>query len=153
MLNIILTREITNNTVFFVEYYFESAWEHHWIDNDFARAVIKDIDNCEVVAPCFIRDQYSNLFVPQWLSIEVLTILSIMFHTNNNLIFDIVACTLKSTKWLQRIGAVRDVTIQTSDTIFLEDNEHLPVRLVNTDKLYYSSVDTILAMEKIVSHF
>ena len=41
MLHLLLTEKILDNMVIDIDTHFRTAWEPEWIDNDFAKAMIK----------------------------------------------------------------------------------------------------------------
>lgn len=131
MLNIILTQEITDRTINSIDSYFDSAWSPEWIDNDFARKVIADIDKSKVVAPRIIDSPYLGYIDPTHLSGGVKCLLCLMFDMDPRWIFDITVCGDNCSKWIQYIGGVKDITVQLAYMMTFFNGNNNVFRIVN----------------------
>ena len=131
MLNIILTTEITDRTISAIDGYFDSAWEPEWIDNDFARMVIQDVDQSKVIAPRIIDSPYLGYVDPTWISGGVKCLLCMMFDDDAKWIFDISVCGNNCSKWIQYIGEQKDITVQLGYLMKFFNGNNTPFRVDN----------------------
>lgn len=139
MLNILVTEHPGDNVYEVITYLFNDEWKPEWIDSDFAKAVISDIDKSEVVNGVLIKSPVLGMISPRDLAGGTKRILLAKYYMpDNDMYLSITNCGDNCAKWLQRIGAEKDVNLQTEVCMFFEDNEHWPIRIVNSGKLAYS---------------
>lgn len=138
MLHLLLTEKILDNMVIDIDTHFRTAWEPEWIDNDFAKAMIKDIDNSIVVAPRIIDSPYLGYVDPTYISGGVKCVLCMLFGNIHKWLYDITVCGENCAKWIQRAGTQRDVTVALAYMMTFDDNEPFPIHIVN-DKSYVHS--------------
>lgn len=143
MLNIIITDKFFQNTIFAIDGYFDSAWEPEWIDNDFARMVIKDIDKSDVISSRIIRSPFLGNIDPTWLSGGVKCLLCLMFGNVDKWIFDITVCGNNCANWIQYIGENKNITVQLAYMMHFFDRSKDPIRIVNSGCLVSSQMEFI----------
>lgn len=134
MLNIILMQQNTDRTVYDIDAYFNSAWEDSWIDNDFAKMVISKVDKSTVIAPKIIDSPFLGPIDPTHISGGVKCILCLMFDEEvNTRLFDITVCGNNCAQWIQRVGVIRDITVQLGYPMRFFQEFKSPIRIVNED--------------------
>ena len=64
-----------DNEIYNTEMFYENQYDENWIMDDFAKAVIRDIDDSEVVGPDLIKNDIFGTFSSKELSAGVKTLL------------------------------------------------------------------------------
>lgn len=99
-----LPDEIYNTGMFY-----ENQYDKNWVMDDFAREVIRDIDDSEVVSPDVIKNDIFGSFPSTELSAGVKTLLLIQNMPNK--IFNISNCGNNCAKYLLRLAENRDIKV------------------------------------------
>lgn len=84
-----------------VDVYFNHVFEHTWLDDEFVRDMIKDIDNSEVLSNQCIQSPVLGQIPPERLSGGVKT--CIMLYKMDDFVPDLIVCGDNCEKWLSKI--------------------------------------------------
>ena len=89
--------------------YFRNVYRDEWLEDDFAKRVIRAVDKSEVVGPHLIESRVLGPIPPEGLSGGVKTLLLINFMPDK--VFNASTCGDNCAHWLLAIGRKQDVTI------------------------------------------
>lgn len=89
--------------------YFKNTYDEEWLNSTLAKAIIKDIDNSEVVSGECIISPVLGQIPPERLSGGVKTLLLMLNEPDK--IFNASTCGDNCAKWILEIGKQIDVTI------------------------------------------
>lgn len=95
-----------------VDIYFNNVFEYEWLDDEFVKDMIKDIDNSTVLSNQCIQSPVLGQIPPERLSGGVKT--CIMLYKLDNFIPDLVVCGENCEAWLSKIFAVKDCRVAMS---------------------------------------
>lgn len=113
MLNVIL--DISNNIdpekyIFSPDTYFKYNFEAQWLEDEFVRKMILDVDKSKVVSSNVIESPVLGQIAPERLSGGVKAL--IIMYNEPNMIVNASACGDNCAKWILEIGKIKDLTIR-----------------------------------------
>lgn len=135
MLYLNVTQEIPDNVIWDIDVYFDYAYQPSWIDNDFARRVIEDVDKSHVVAPRIIDSPYLGYVDPTHLSGGVKCILCLAFDHTTKWKFNITVCGDNCMRWIQRLSKTKDIHVDVSHLPEFYDDTYFEIMVENVNKL------------------
>lgn len=139
MLNILVTERPDDTVVRGIDWFFDEVWKPEWIETEFSRQLIADIDRATVINGVLINSPFMGMISPKDLAGGTKRVLCAMYYDfGNDLILSVSNAGDNCAKWLQRVGAEKDVNLQTEVLMLFEDSEHWPIRVVNSNTLTYS---------------
>ena len=95
--------------IYNTEIFYENQYDGNWVMDDFAREVIRDIDDSEVVSPDVIKNDIFGSFASTELSAGVKTLL--LIRNMPNKVFNISNCGDNCAKYLLRLAEDRDIKV------------------------------------------
>lgn len=123
--------EIYNPPVYFINQY-----EDEWLENDFAKKMIMDVDKSEVVGPHLIQSSVLGPISPRELSGGVKTLLLLAFDTSGN-IFNATACGDNCAKWILEIAKTKPLTISLHYSMNFGDGEYT-IKIMNNGVIVHN---------------
>lgn len=123
--------EIYNPPVYFINQY-----EDEWLENDFAKKMIMDVDKSEVVGPHLIQSPVLGPISPRELSGGVKTLLLLAFDTSGN-IFNATACGGNCAKWILEIAKTKPLTISLHYSMNFGDGEYT-IKIMNNGVIVHN---------------
>ena len=97
------------NAIYNTSVFFKNGYQDEWITDDFARAVILDVDKSEVIAPNIIRSPVLGDISPLQLSGGVKALILMKHYPRR--IFNASNCGDNCSKWILKLGNEMDFTI------------------------------------------
>lgn len=125
-----------NNEVYVADPYFDTYFKKEWLEDEFNKKMILDVDKSKVVAPNVIESPILGTIPPQWLSGGVKALIC-MNSDKNGFIFNGTNCGDNCAKWILKIAENKDLTITLHHFLDLwyEDIEPITqIYIINTDK-------------------
>ena len=101
--------DMKEESVYNTEVYFKNVFEDHWLEDDFAREVIKGVDKSEVIDTHLIKSPVLGMIPPTMLSGGVKTLL--LIKNFPNMVFNASTCGDNCAKYILKLARERDVTI------------------------------------------
>lgn len=139
MLNIFfgdMPEAIYDTSTYFNNIYFDS-----WITDDFAKKVIKDIDNSVVVSPKLIDSHALGSIPVTSLSGGSKTL--ILMYNEPNKIFNASTCGDNCAKWILKIAKEKDITINLHHVMdFGKGN--FEIKILNNDMVVHCMEEYVL---------
>jgi len=116
--------------IYNTDVYYQNQYDKSWITDDFARRIIADIDDSEVIGEDAIRNDVFGTFSSTELSTGVKTLL--LIHNQPKRIFNISNCGDNCAKYLLEMAEERDITVCLHHTMNLGNN--FAVKVINDRK-------------------
>lgn len=120
--------------------YFKNTYEDDWITDELSREMIKDIDRSTVIAPRIIDSPVLGAITPRELSGGVKTLILIA-HVPDK-IFNASTCGDNCAKWLLKMGAEKDITINLRHLMDFGSGK-FDIHILNTDQIVHSMEELI----------
>lgn len=120
--------------------YFKNTYEDDWITDELSREMIKDIDRSTVIAPRIIDSPVLGAITPRELSGGVKTLILIA-HVPDK-IFNASTCGDNCAKWLLKMGAEKDITINLRHLMDF-GSAKFDIHILNTDQIVHSMEELI----------
>lgn len=113
------------NEIYNPPLYFINQYEDFWLESEFAKTMIKDVDKSEVVGPHLIQSPVLGPISPRELSGGVKTLFD-----NSGKIFNATACGDNCAKWILEIAENKDLTISLHHSMNFGDGEYA-IKILN----------------------
>ncbi len=114
--------EVYNTAMFY-----ENQYDKNWVTDDFAKRIIKDIDDSEVIAPDVIQNEIFGTFTSNELSAGVKTLLLIKNFPNK--IFNISNCGDNCAKYILELVSDRDIKVTLHHA--MDFGENFAIKVIN----------------------
>ena len=116
--------------------YFDNRYEDKWIKTPFTKAMVKDVDNSEIVDVHLVQSPVLGPISLKELSGGVKTLI-LMAYDNSGRIFNASACGDNCAKWILQIAQKKDLTINLRHIMdFGEDD--FEAQIVNTGTIIHN---------------
>ena len=140
MLNIYfgeMTEAIYNTSV-----YFDNTYYDGWLNDDFARKMIKDIDKAEVLSGQAVNSKALGVIPVTKISGGLKTLL--LIYNDPNKVFNASTCGDNCAKWILRIAkeSDRDITINLRHIMDFGDGK-FEIRILNNDKIVHNMSEMV----------
>mgnify|MGYP001025065298 FL=1 len=135
MLRILFSSERLPNTIYSIHSFFSEYYEPEWVDSEFGRAVIQDVDKSTVISGLIIDSPALGLIAPTSLSGGTKRLLFLKFEGTGERTMCITGCGENCAKWLQRLGAEKDLDVQLGYPMAFSDDEPFPIYIKNLDRV------------------
>lgn len=99
------------NYVYNTSAYFNINYEPEWINSEFSRSVIRDIDKSEVINDFVIKSPVLGAIPPEKIAGGTKTLILMKFDTDGK-IFNASTCGDNCAKWILEIANEKDLTIR-----------------------------------------
>ena len=116
--------------IYNTEIYFENQYDPNWIMDEFAKRIIREIDESEVCTPDIIKNDIFGSFVPTELSAGVKTLLLIRNFPKK--IFNISNCGDNCAKYILELAKDRDIKVTLHHA--MNFGKEFEVRVINDNK-------------------
>lgn len=121
--------------------YFKNTYEEEWLETDLAKAMIKDVDDSEVLSGACINSPVLGQIAPERLSGGVKTLLLMLNEPEQ--IFNASTCGDNCAKWILEIGKRMDLTINLRHMMDFGQNERFDIRIANGGEIVHSMRELI----------
>ena len=116
------------NAIYNTSVFFKNGYQDEWITDDFARAVISDVDKSEVISPNLIRSPVLGDISPLQLSGGVKALILMKHYPRK--IFNASNCGDNCSKWILKLGNEIDFTINLHHVMNF-GNQSFEIRIMN----------------------
>jgi hypothetical protein len=113
--------------------YFDNRYEDEWITASLSVQMIKDIDKSDVVSAHLIQSPVLGSISVKDISGGVKTLILMAFDTSGR-IFNASACGDNCAKWIVKLGADKDLTINLHHVMDFSGIANFEAVMVNTGK-------------------
>jgi len=117
--------------------YFDNTYYDGWLNDDFARKMIKDIDNAEVLSGQAVNSKALGVIPVTKISGGLKTLL--LIYNDTNKIFNASTCGDNCAKWILKIAkdSKRDITINLRHIMDFGEGK-FEIRIMNNDTIVHS---------------
>ena len=123
------------DSVFNTEVYFKYAYEDEWLSNELVKEIIKDVDNSTVIDNNLIESPVLGKIAPSILSGGTKTLMLILNEPEN--IFNASTCGDNCSKWLLKIGELKDVTVNLHHIMDF-GHRNFQIKIANNGKIVHN---------------
>lgn len=145
MLNIWAGDVQKDNLIKNIDVFFDSGYEDEWLLDPMVKEMVLDVDKSEIRGPHLIESPVLGPIAPSELSGGVKALICMLF--DDEYIQDATNCGDNCAKWIQRISALKDLTIRLGYIIDFQDGEPFDMMILNTGRHvtnYHDYVDACL---------
>lgn len=135
-----------DNSIYNTSVYFKNVFRSEWLDDDFIKKMIQDVDSSTVLGNGAIDSPYLGVISPDRLSGGVKTL--ILIYKVPDKIFNASNCGDNCSKWLLKIGEKRDVTINLRHYMKFDDS--FVVNVLNDDIVIKDSDKLLMIADKYI---
>lgn len=121
--------------------YFDNQYEDEWITDKLSVEMIKDVDKSEVISARLIESPVLGAISTKELSGGVKTLILMAFD-NTNKVFNASACGDNCAKWILKIGALKDLTVNFRHIMDFGSYE-FEARILNTGEMIHNTSEFI----------
>ena len=120
--------------------YFNNTYLDNWIEDEFAKKVIKAIDKAEVLGPMAVDSKYLGVIPVTQLSGGTKTL--ILIYNEPQKVFNASTCGDNCAKWILRIAKRKDITINLRHLMdFGKGN--FEIRILNNDTVVHNMAEYV----------
>ncbi|WP_295156899.1 DUF4869 domain-containing protein [Selenomonas sp. AE3005] len=116
--------------------YFDNRYEDEWLKTPFTKAMVKDVDNSEIVDVHLVQSPVLGPISLKELSGGVKTLI-LMAYDNSGRIFNASACGDNCAKWILQIAQKKDLTINLRHIMDFGENG-FEAQIVNTGTVVHN---------------
>lgn len=127
--------------------YFNNVYEDEWLEDEFVKAMIEDVDQSKVVSPRIIESPVLGGILPQELSGGVKVL--ILLLKDDSFMYNISNCGDNCAKWLLEIGKQGDYEVYLEHIMCFPENSDFEIQLMNSGKTVRTKEEYILELSYI----
>ena len=122
------------NSIYHPPTYFDNTYSDEWITDPFTKAMIKDVDQSEVLGPRVIDSPFLGSISVKEISGGVKTLILMKFDDSGK-IFNASACGDNCAKWICEIAKTKDLTINLHHVMDFSGCIGFRAKILNTDTI------------------
>ena len=127
--------------------FFKNTYKNAWITKDLSMAMIKDVDNSDVVDSARINSPVFGIMSPTQLSGGVKTLL--LIANDKNHIFNASNCGDNCAKWLLKMAENEKIVVNLRHLMDF-GNDDFRIRIINTGKIVNNMKELIMEAGELV---
>lgn len=122
--------------------YFDNVYENEWIEDDFVKEMIKDVDKSTVISAHVIESPVFGAITPQGLSGGVKVL--ILMLKDDSFVYNMSNCGNSCAKWILKIAEQKDLTVYLQHILRFEGS--FEIQIMNTGKIVHNTREYVLAL-------
>lgn len=122
--------------------YFDNVYEDEWIEDDFVKEMIKDVDKSTVISAHVIESPVFGAITPQGLSGGVKVL--ILMLKDDSFVYNMSNCGNSCAKWILKIAEQKDLTVYLQHILRFEGD--FKIQIMNTGKIVHNTQEYVLAL-------
>ena len=127
--------------------YFDNVYEDEWIEDDFVKRMIQDVDHSTVISAHIIESPVLGAITPRELSGGVKVL--ILMLKDDSFIYNMSNCGDNCAKWLLKIAEQEDRTVNLRHLMDF-GKKPFTIKVLNTNQIVHSMEELILAAGEFV---
>ena len=143
MLKIHFGRDVFPNEIMDVNGIFDICYENAWLDTDFAKRVIRGIDNTDHIKGGYLESPFWGAMSPDKLSTGCKNVLLMKFYNKPGRIFYGTKCGDNCTPYILEIAAEQDLELHLQHAMCFPEDIEFTAYVVENNKYIHSSVEVI----------
>lgn len=122
--------------------YFDNVYEDEWIEDEFVREMIADVDHSAVVSAHVIESPILGAITPKELSggIKVL----ILMLKDDSFVYNMSNCGNNCAKWILKIAETKDLTVYLQHILRFEGE--FEIEIMNSGKIVHNPQEYVNAL-------
>ena len=121
--------------------YFDNVYEDEWIEDDFVKEMIQDVDHCTVISPHVIDSSIFGAITPRELSGGVKVLIHML--KDDSFIYNMSNCGDNCAKWILEIGRIKDVTINLRHMMSFGKDTKFEIKVQNGGETVHSMKELV----------
>lgn len=114
--------------------YFDNVYEDEWIEDDFVKEMILDVDHSSVFSAHIIESPVLGAITPKELSGGVKVL--ILMLKDDSFIYNMSNCGNNCAKWILKIAEKKDLTVYLQHMMRFEGD--FEIKIMNTGKIVHN---------------
>lgn len=130
--------------------YFNNAYEDEWLEDNFVKEMILDVDNSKVISPHIIESPVLGAITPRELSGGVKVL--ILMLKDDSFVYNMSNCGNNCAKWILKIAEKKDLIVYLQH--MLRFTGEFEIMIMNTGKIVHNGkeyVNELLKAEEMVN--
>lgn len=130
--------------------YFNNVYEDEWLEDDFVKEMILDVDSSKVISPHIIESPVLGAITPKELSGGVKVL--ILMLKDDSFVYNMSNCGNNCAKWILKIAEKKDLTVYLQHV--LRFTGEFEIMIMNTGKIVHNGkeyVNELLKAEEMVN--
>lgn len=130
--------------------YFNNVYEDEWLEDDFVKEMILDVDSSKVISPHIIESPVLGAITPKELSGGVKVL--ILMLKDDSFVYNMSNCGNNCAKWILKIAEKKDLTVYLQH--MLRFTGEFEIMIMNTGKIVHNGkeyVNELLKAEEMVN--
>lgn len=119
--------------------YFDNVYEDEWLEDEFVKEMILDVDRSAVASPHVIESPVMGAITPKELSGGVKVL--ILMLKDDSFIYNLSNCGNNCAKWVLRIAEKKELTVYLQHIIRFEGE--FAIRIMNTGKIVHNPTEYV----------
>lgn len=119
--------------------YFDNVYEDEWIEDEFVKEMIQDVDHSTVISAHIIESPVLGAITPKDLSGGVKVL--ILMLKDDSFIYNLSNCGNNCAKWVLKIAKTRDLTVYLQHMIRFEGE--FEIQIMNTMKIVHNPMEYV----------
>lgn len=122
--------------------YFDNVYEDEWIEDDFVKEMIRDVDRSEVISSHIIESPVLGAITPKELSGGVKVL--ILMLKDDSFIYNMSNCGDNCAKWILKIAEKKDLMVYLQHIMRFEGD--FEIQIMNTGKIVHNMKEYVKAL-------
>lgn len=119
--------------------YFDNVWEEEWLEDEFVKEMILDVDKSKVISPHLIESPVLGPIPPTYLSGGVKVL--ILMLKDDSFIYNLSNCGDNCAKWVLKIAEKKDLIVFLHHIMDFEDE--FEIMIMNTGNIVHNGKEYI----------
>lgn len=122
--------------------YFDNVYEDEWIEDDFVKAMIQDVDSSTVISAHIIESPVFGAITPKELSGGVKVL--ILMLKDDSFVYNMSNCGNNCAKWILKIAERKELTVYLQHILRFEGE--FEIQIMNTGKIVHNREEYVLGL-------
>jgi hypothetical protein len=122
--------------------YFDNVYEDEWIEDDFVKEMIKDVDNSTVINAHIIESPIFGAITPKELSGGVKVL--ILMLKDDSFVYNLSNCGNNCAKWVLKIAQEKDLEVYLQHILRFEGE--FEIKIMNTNKIVHNPREYVMGL-------
>jgi hypothetical protein len=119
--------------------YFDNVYEDEWIEDDFVKEMILDVDHSTVISAHIIESPVLGAITPKELSGGVKVL--ILMLKDDSFVYNMSNCGNNCAKWILKIAEKKDLTVYLQHIMRFEGE--FEIKIMNTGKIVHNRAEYV----------
>lgn len=119
--------------------YFDNVWEEEWLEDEFVKEMILDVDKSKVIGPHLIESPVLGPIPPTYLSGGVKVL--ILMLKDDSFIYNLSNCGDNCAKWVLKIAEKKDLVVFLHH--IMEFEEEFEIMIMNTGNIVHTKLEYV----------